>query len=180
MTIPTGSYDLSADNGALLVKTFTDGPAAAMGHNLVIEATSWAAQVEIGKTPAASRVSMTADLTSLEVRDGTGGAKPLSAGDKGKILDNAAKALNAKKHPELRFTATDISGTWDAGLVRGGMTINGTTAPLDLTLDQPAPGELRLTGTIVQSDFGIKPYSTMMGALKLKDAVDVEVSIPFE
>jgi hypothetical protein len=31
--------------------------------------------------------------------------------------------------------------------------------------------------SIRQSDFGIKPFSAMLGALKVADAVDVEVDV---
>ena len=33
----------------------------------------------------------------------------------------------------------------------------------------------RATGTIVQTSFGIKPYTGFFGALKVRDAVDFEV-----
>lgn len=180
MTIPTGGYELTADNGQLLLHTKTDGKAAAMGHNLVIEVGQWSAQVEVGATPADSALTASADLGSLVILDGHGGVKPLGDGDREKILENAAKALDTKKNPTLTFTATELSGSWEAGVVRGELTLHGTTRPTELALDQPAPGRLRLSGTIVQSEFGIKPFSTMMGALKIKDTVDIEVSVPFE
>jgi hypothetical protein len=34
---------------------------------------------------------------------------------------------------------------------------------------------LRATAEVVQSQWGIKPYSALFGALKLRDAVDIEV-----
>ena len=33
----------------------------------------------------------------------------------------------------------------------------------------------RATGTVVQSAYGIKPYTGFFGALKVRDAVDFEV-----
>jgi hypothetical protein len=38
----------------------------------------------------------------------------------------------------------------------------------------------RATGTVRQTDFGVKPYSGFLGALRVRDAVDVEaeVSLP--
>jgi hypothetical protein len=35
----------------------------------------------------------------------------------------------------------------------------------------------RATATVVQSDFGIKPYAAFLGALRVRDAVDVEVEL---
>jgi hypothetical protein len=36
-------------------------------------------------------------------------------------------------------------------------------------------GTYRGTGTVVQSAYGIKPYTAFFGALKVRDTVDVEV-----
>ena len=38
-------------------------------------------------------------------------------------------------------------------------------------------GRYRATATVIQSQFGIKPYSGMLGALKLRDDVEVEVTV---
>ena len=179
MDIPPGDYDLSHDNGQLLIRTHTEGPAAAMGHNLTIEVDYWSGQVTIGTTPADSQVQVTADLRHLTVVGGAGGAKPLTEADKPKILANAAKALEPERFPELSFASSAIDGTWDSGSVTGELTVHGVTGPVELRLDQPEQGVLRLAGTIRQSDFGVRPFSTMMGALKLTDGVDIEVSIPF-
>ena len=63
--------------------------------------------------------------------------------------------------------------------LKGDLTVSGSTRPvtLDVTV-QEAAGETRLTGRtkLSHSDFGIKPYSKM-GVLKIKDEVDVEVSV---
>jgi hypothetical protein len=36
---------------------------------------------------------------------------------------------------------------------------------------------VRATMSIVQSDFGITPYSALLGALRVKDAVEVSVDV---
>ena len=49
---------------------------------------------------------------------------------------------------------------------------------LDLTL-QPDGSTAHLKGRvpIVQSNFGVKPFSAMMGALKVKDEVEVDLDV---
>ncbi|MBK6886074.1 MAG: YceI family protein [Tetrasphaera sp.] len=179
MTIPPGEYVLGPDNAALLLHTRTDGVAAAMGHNLTIEATSWSASVAVGDTPAASSLSARAELTSLSVLAGEGGAKPLTEGDKVKILENAAKTLESAKHPTVEFVADAIEGDWTSAVVHGRLTLHGRTQALDLDLDSPDPGSVRLRGMLSQKAFGIKQFSTLMGTLKLHDEVTVEVTVPF-
>ncbi len=41
-----------------------------------------------------------------------------------------------------------------------------------------APGSYRLgTTTVVQSAYGLRPYTAFLGTLKVRDAVDVEVEV---
>lgn len=180
MPIPPGDYQLGPDNAALLLHTGTEGPAAAMGHNLSIEATQWSADLTVGDALSECALSVTANLTSLVVIDGQGGAKPLTDGDRGKILQNAAKILQTGDHPQVVFTSTGISGDWTEGTVHGTLSLHGRTEPLDLHLDSPEPGCYRLAGAIAQHLFGIQPYSALMGTLKLADEIGIEVTIPFE
>jgi hypothetical protein len=49
------------------------------------------------------------------------------------------------------------------------------TRPLRLQGSQTEPGSYRGTGTLVQSAYGIKPYTGFFGALKVRDAVNIEV-----
>jgi hypothetical protein len=85
----TGNYRLGPDNGRVVLKTGRQGIAARAGHDLTIEVTRWSAQVEVPDDEAggvtAATVKAEFDLGSLEVRDGTGGAKPLSDRDRREI-----------------------------------------------------------------------------------------------
>ena len=82
MPIETGTHTIGPSNGSLKVKTGKEGAAAKMGHDLVIGVNSWEATVEGGDSPS---ITLTADPGSLEVIEGSGGAKPLSDKDKGDI-----------------------------------------------------------------------------------------------
>ncbi|MEI2777636.1 MAG: YceI family protein [Tetrasphaera sp.] len=179
MAIPAGTYDLTPEHADLLLKTYTEGAAAAMGHNLTLRVGSWSATVDVGASAAESHLLVTADLTSIEVIGGSGGATPLTASNKRDICKNAAKSLGSATHPQLTFTSTGLSGNWADAVVSGELTAHGQTHPVQLVLDEPEPGTARLHGSIVQSDFGIKPFSTMLGTLRLRDAVDVEVEVAF-
>jgi polyisoprenoid-binding protein YceI len=58
--------------------------------------------------------------------------------------------------------------------VRGELELLGRSAPLTFTLTDDG-GHLTGSATIKQSDWGIKPYSALFGALKVNDDVTVEV-----
>ncbi|MGH3292484.1 MAG: YceI family protein [Trebonia sp.] len=183
----TGTFELGPSNGRVLVKTGREGLAARAGHDLTMEITQWSARVTV---PAAedggmAAVTLTAelDLGSLAIREGTGGAKPLSDRDRRDIQGQARKILGDAA--KASFASTRVipasSGSASAnGAIEGTLTLRGTSRPLRLQVTSPAPGSYRGGATIRQTDFGITPYSGFFGALKLKNEVTVEfeVSIP--
>lgn len=177
MTTKQGVHQIGPDNGTLTVSTYVGGLGSKMGHDLVLEATSWSGTVKVEAEPQASSAKITIEAKSLEVIKATGGVKPLSDKDKSDIADNQAKTLQLAKHPQITFESTSVTGAPPKLSLLGNVTIAGTTRPvtLDVTVEESA-GESRFTGktAVAQTDFGIKPYSKL-GALKVKDQVDIEV-----
>lgn len=180
MTIPPGKYEFGPDQALLQVHTFREGMARKVGHDLIMQAGTWHAIVEVDEDINQSTVTASIDVPSITAVEGTGGVKPLSDGDRADIKKNMVKSLNASKHPEIIFRSTGVeSNGGDSLTVHGDLTIAGTTRPatLDVSLSN---GAAKVTTTIVQSQWGIKPYSGLMGALKVRDAVDfhVEGTVP--
>lgn len=175
MALPTGRYRLGTESGRIVLRTFRDGLAATAGHDLVLELPRWSGELVIDddKTPVSLEVRI--DLGGLTVREGTGGLKPLTDRDRREIAATARKLLGTDQHPEAVFTANRFELSGDNGVLEGNLSIRGVTRPLRLQLTQPEPGSYRGTGTLVQSAYGIKPYTAFFGALKVRDAVDIEV-----
>ena len=165
-----------------MLKTGRQGIAARAGHDLTIEVTRWSAQVEVPDDEAggiaAATVSAELDLGSLEVREGAGGAKPLTDRDRGEIKKTIRGILGdgTASFTSSRIVRFGASG----GAIEGTFTLNGKDEPVRLQVAEPGPGRYRGTATVVQSAHGVKPYVGFFGALKLKDEVGVEfdISIP--
>lgn len=174
-----GSFRLGPGAGRVVIKTGRAGLAAKAGHDLTIEVTRWSARVDVPAAEAggvtAATVTAELDLGSLEVREGTGGAKPLTDGDRRDIKKTMSGILGTAtvSFSSARVVRSGASG----GAVEGSATLNGKTQPVRLQVSEPAPGRYRGGGTLVQSAFGIKPYSGFFGALKLRDEVGVEFEI---
>jgi polyisoprenoid-binding protein YceI len=175
----TGNYRLGPDNGRLVLKTGRQGIAAMAGHDLTIEVTRWSAQVDVpGDDVTAATVRAEIDLGSLEVREGTGGAKPLTDRDRGEIKKQMAKILGTGT---ASFASSRVIRVGSAGgAVEGTFTLNGQSEPLRLQVSEPEPGRYRGSATVVQTGLGIKPYVGFFGALKLKDEVGVEFEVKLE
>jgi polyisoprenoid-binding protein YceI len=177
MAVPNGHYRLVPDAGRIVLRTSRDGLAATAGHDLTIEAPRWSGDlvVQDDGTPASLEVHV--DVGALTVRDGTGGLKPLSDRDRREIGVTMRRTLDTGQHPEAVFTATRFEPGGDGGAIDGEFTLRGTSRPIRLQVTQAGPGKYLATGTVVQSSYGIKPYSGFFGALKVRDTVEVEVEI---
>lgn len=175
----TGTYTLGPDSATLTVRTGKRGAAAMAGHNLQIEVSSWSATLELAEDLAASKLSLTADSRSLQVIDGTGGAKPLGEDDKQSILQSIDE--DVLKGGPISFESAKIHSAADHGgaeedlHVHGNLNLLGNTGPIEFTLRLDEAGRLTGAATIVQSAFGIKPFSILFGTLKVADEVEVSV-----
>jgi hypothetical protein len=175
----TGSFRLGPDNGRVILRTSRAGLAALAGHDLTMEVTAWSARVEVPDEEAggitAATVTADLDLGSLAVREGTGGAKPLTDRDRADIKKTISRILGdgQASFVSSRIIRTGASG----GAIEGTLTINGKSQPARLQVSEPAPGRYRGSGTVVQTAYGIKPYVGFFGALKLKDEVAVEFDV---
>ncbi len=106
MTLGTGSYRLGPQAGRLLLKTGRTGLGRRAGHDLTIEATRWQADVVVNTAdPGQSSVTVTIEADSVEVREGTGGLKPLTDADRADIKTTICEKilLIAGHRREYRF-----------------------------------------------------------------------------
>ena len=167
MSITAGSHRLGPADGTLSVRTSRTGAVARAGHDLRLEVTAWEATLE------PDRIELTADATSLRVREATGGMTPLDDGDRANVETTIDDEV-LKREP-IVFRSTQVDET-PAGLrVQGELTLVGRTAPIafDVAVDGDA---LAAEATVKQTAFGIKPYSALFGALKVADEVTVELA----
>lgn len=176
MALPEGRYRLGTESGRIVLRTFRDGLAATAGHDLVIELPRWSGELVVNddKTPESLEVRI--DVGALTVLEGTGGLKPLTDRDRREIATTARRQLSTDQHAEAVFTANRFEMSGDNGVIEGNLSIRGVARPLRLQVSQLEPGSYRGTGTLVQSAYGIKPYTAFFGALKVRDAVDIEVN----
>jgi polyisoprenoid-binding protein YceI len=180
MTVSSGTHSLGPQAGKITVNVYREGVAAKMGHDLVLEATKWSGKADVNADdPSASSVEVTVDPTSLEIIGAKGGAKPLSDKDKADIKKNInEKILQTSKHREITFKSSETSGSAPNVKVKGNLTLVGNTQPitLDVKVDESS-GRVSGKITFQQSSFGIKPFSAMLGALKIKDSVEIEFDV---
>jgi polyisoprenoid-binding protein YceI len=169
---------LGPSDAACHVLTYREGLLSSFGHDLEFAVTSFDIRVD----EVQRAVDASFDPTSLRVvralRDGIDLTDRLSDGDRRTIEDNMRRdVLEADRHPEIRFRSTrvvDVEGGFD---VTGRLLLHGkerdVVVPLRRVDDRHA-AEVRLH----QPDFGIRPYTALLGALKVKPEIAVRLSLP--
>lgn len=182
MALRTGRFILGPADGTVLIRTGREGAAARVGHDLTLVATRWRAVVHVdARVPTRSTMRAVVEAASLEVREASGGALSLSESQKVEIEANMReKVLRSRRHPTITFTSTAVEGDAKRALVTGKLAIAGRTREAALALGVDGRSKLprvRATMSIVQTDFGITPYSALLGALRVKDAVEVSIDV---
>lgn len=180
MTLSGGRYRIGSSTGRLLVKTSRAGLGRKAGHDLTIEATRWTGEAVVAlDDPSASSVTVIVETDSLEVREGTGGLKPLTDNDRAEIRKTfrTGALLDTAEHPTITFRSTRIMGTSEDFAVSGDLTIKGRTHPVTVHGHTAEGGRLRGHATLTQTTWGIKPYTAFLGALRLADEVRIEFDL---
>jgi polyisoprenoid-binding protein YceI len=164
------TYRLGPDDGTLSVRTQRTGAAAMAGHNLLIHVTAWEATIALGDDTS---VAVDADGSSLRVQEGSGGMQALQDEDRENIRQTIDDEVLHGQTIAFRSSEVRPGG---AGLrVDGELTLNGETRPLGFDLALTADGRLEASAVVKQSDWGMKPYTGLFGALKVVDEVEVAI-----
>jgi polyisoprenoid-binding protein YceI len=178
MAITAGRLRLDPGSGRLLLYTGRQGVGSRVGHDLTIEVTDWSAQVDVPEgRPDRATVTARFELGSLTVREGAGGARPLSDQDRRDIEVNAGRTLGVERHPSATFESTRLVAAAGGGTITGTLTLHGAPATVDVRVVELAPDRYRGTAVVTQSAHGIKPYSAFLGTLKVRDEVAVEIEV---
>ncbi len=172
--------EVNQSAGDLTLHTGRAGLGSKAGHDLTLRVGRWSGHAELSDTGEGSAIRVVAELSSLEVVRGDGGLKPLTDKDKVSILENATGTMKAKSHPELVFEAAGLELTEGKSRVTGQVSLAGVTKPqsLDLTITREGGTvSVEARGELLQTDFGIKPYTGLLGALKVRDMVEIRAQL---
>lgn len=157
------------------MRTYREGVAQMAGHDLIIDVGQWHAGAEVSGEGALSSLELGVDPRSLRVREGLHGVKPLTDKDREKIREDIeGKVLGAEP---ISFRSSAVESSGGRLQVQGELTVAGATRPVSYELDISPEGQVHGTLPITQTEFGIKPYRGFMGALKVRDVVEVAIDV---
>jgi len=173
----------------LHVLVYRGGTFAKLGHNHVMSSKSLTGRVWMHPQIAQSGFEMTFPVADLIVDDpdarraaGSEFPPEIPEADKQGTRKNMLRTevLDADNYPRVEVKSVKIEGALPDAQVTARITIKQGTRDVVVPVKVTVSGD-RLTAagefSIQQTDFGMKPFSVAMGALEVKDRLDVRFSV---
>jgi polyisoprenoid-binding protein YceI len=177
MSLKAGSYCLYTNSGDLNVYTFKEGLLSKLAHDLLIDVTDFKVNLEVPEAGFASgSLELEIQANSLKVicalKDGerTDALKEKDITDIER--DMGVKVLHPDKYPTANFRSKAIQEKEGGYHINGDLSLHGVTKSIDFGIDTNG-GNLKGMITLLQKDYGIKPFKAMMGTLKIKNAINI-------
>ena len=105
--------------------------------------------------------------------EGVRGVKPLTEKDRSEIRKNIDEKVLRGRPISFRSRDVRLADRDGRLVVAGELTMAGSTRPVTARLSISADGGVSGTIPLTQSNWGIKPYRGMMGALKVRDELTI-------
>lgn len=184
------TYDLSADSGRLyvVVRAKRGGLLSGLGHDHVVVASRFRGEMTWDPSdPSACDVQLSFPASALVVDPGSARSwaeldGETSDGDKAKIRDNllGRRQLEADRFSTVSYQSTGCELQGDLVAVQGGLTLHGVTHTVTVPM-RIRPGEDSITASgqfdATHADFGMEPFSAMMGALRNDEGLSFFVDV---
>ena len=160
------------------VYTWKEGLLSPIAHDLKLRVTRF--RIELSSNHQALKACFEARSFEVEAVMKQGRAVPgiLSPRDEARIVASIERdVLRPSRYGDVHFQSTTVSAN-DLGYeVAGHLSLGGRRRAIVVRLDREN-GRLTTRLPLHQPDYGIRPYTAMMGALKIKPGILVELSVP--
>jgi hypothetical protein len=170
------SYDASSARCSVIA--YKEGLLSAVGHNVRLQVDRFEVRIDDDGVEAEFEAASLRAICA--VKDGHDDHGALSDKDKDTIAGYVRKdILETGRHPRIIFRSTEFDRDEDEIAIEGELELHGETRDIELVAAREG-SEWVARVRIRQPDFGIRPFKALMGALKIKPEVDVELRIPAE
>jgi hypothetical protein len=177
-----------ASDAECSVFTYKQGWLSALAHDLQLTVSQFEIAIEDnhqGNDLSGRNISIEAafDASSLRIicalKDGLelpGTLKPSDCTDIEKNINEVV--LRSKQFQHIRFSSVEVSGDFDRLQIKGPLTLGGVTRTIVFPALRYKAGYVAEV-ILNQPDFGIKPFSAMLGTMKVKPKIKVRMRVPF-
>lgn len=167
-----------ASTAQCLIYSFKDGLLSKIAHDLKHRATRFSIQVDEQRRAVQASIDARSLQVECVMKEGLETANGITDADKRKIEAQIVEdVLEANAHPTIDFRSTSIREVEEGFRIEGLVRMHGTEKPI-VSLARRENGHYSADLTLHQPDFGIKPFSAMLGTLKIKPDVVVRLIVP--
>jgi polyisoprenoid-binding protein YceI len=171
------------------ILVYRGGTLARLGHNHVLSSNSVHGRAWLHETFERSGFELTLPVATLIIDDpatralhGEPFAAPVSQKDIEGTRRNLMRpeVLDGEQFSEIKLIGSRITGTLEAPQLSARITIKGITREIQIPLALDVQGERLIASgefDVLQTDFGIKPFSIALGALQVQDQLHVTYRI---
>jgi polyisoprenoid-binding protein YceI len=186
-------YRIDAARSLLTIRVFRGGALAAAGHNHVIASHDLEGQVDRAPALERSAVSVRIPVARLAIDEpalrAVAGAEfaaevPESARDGTRRNLLGAASLDGERFPRIELDSTRVAAAPGGARLTLRVRVRGIDSSVEVPITLESQGaELVASGELElrQSQLGLTPFSVMMGALQVQDAMRVQfrlVAVP--
>lgn len=183
------TFAIDKAKSSIVIQVFKDGAAAALAHDHVVDVKDFAGSIVTdGADAASASVEVTAQTASFinddaKLRKKFGLDSEISEKDRKAVEENmkSKEQLDTAGFATVKFVSTSVKKGADGKLTLAGkLTLHGVTKDVTMPLDAKVTGD-DVDGSasfrLKTSDYGIKPYSALLGAVKNKDEIVLHLNL---
>ena len=161
------------DTATCEVFTFREGMLAAAGHDLKLRAEKF--EIETGAGSVRARFDPASLRVVAAMRGGREDPSALSERDRRDIERSCAReVLEPQRFPEITFRSTEVL----PGSIRGTLSLHGRELSGEFAVKH-VEGRAVAEVELDVRRFGIRPYTAMLGALRVSPTIRVVVTTPW-
>ena len=160
--------------GTIQIFTFKDGVLSAVAHDLRIRLEQFA--ISLDEDTVRGEFDLKTLFVDGPVRDGVVHPEEYDASKRSDVEKAMHHdVLHTDKHPTARFAGRAVA-EGDGFAISGILELAGHEAPLSFGVGR-ANGAYRARFELVPSRWRIEPYKALLGAIRLKDVLRIEVAL---
>jgi len=166
---------LDASIARCTVLTFKEGLLSTVAHDLKIRVLRFSIEVDVERAIVQARFDPRSLRVDCAMRDGLDNPGALASRDRAEI-DRIIQdqVLHTSRFPEIALTSGSFSASPEGWTVSGKLSLHGVLRPISARIARKG-NALATEVRLHQPDYGIQPFTALLGTLKIKPDVVVRI-----
>ncbi|MEM7449473.1 MAG: YceI family protein [Myxococcota bacterium] len=169
-------------NAAIFVYTYKEGPLAGLGHDLRLRVTRCLIEISEDLSEIRAEVEPSLEVDAAWSRQGR--FHQLSPKEK-RAIEQAIRTEVLVFREPISFASSSILIEGGSARIEGTLTLAGVTSSIALSAQKEVAAQglersldrWQARFPLLLTDFGLRPYRAALGALRVKNQIEIEVKV---